>query len=95
MISQFRGAGDAMKIYIKTDEGIRFHIPLPMWMIKMGLSNTTIKIAAKNLKPDEKKHLEQINFRAIAKNIGELKKYKGLKIVDIKTNDGTEVKITV
>lgn len=84
-----------MKIYIKTDEGKKFYIPLPMWIIKLGLSNTTIKITTKNLSPEDKKHIEGIDFKSIAKNIGKLKSNKGLNIVDIKTKDGTEVKITV
>lgn len=84
-----------MKIYIKTDDGKKFSIPLPMWMIKMGLSIPTIKIAAKYLKEEDKKYIEQIDFKALSQNIGELKKYKGLKIVDVKSKDGTEVTITV
>lgn len=84
-----------MKIYIKNGDGKKFYIPLPMWMIKMGLSNVTIKIVAKNLSIENKKHLEQINFKALSKNIGELKEYKGLKIVDVKSKDGSEVTITV
>jgi hypothetical protein len=84
-----------MKIYIKTNDGKKFRIPLPLWMISLGLSNTTIKIATKNLKPEDKKYLEQIDFGALSQNIGELKQYKGLKIVDVKSKDGTEVTITV
>jgi hypothetical protein len=84
-----------MRIYIKTDDGKKFKIPLPMWMIRLGLSNTTIKLATKKLKPEDKKHIEQINFNELSKNIGELKKYKGLKIVDVKSKDGTEVTITI
>jgi hypothetical protein len=82
-------------IYIKTDEGKKFKIPLPMWMIRLGLSNAIIKIATKYLEPENKKYLEQINFSALSQNIGELKMYKGLKIVDVKSKDGTEVTITV
>ena len=84
-----------MRIYIKTDDGKKFSIPIPMWIISLGLSNATIKIATKNLKPEHKKHIEQIDFSVLSQNIGELKKYKGLKIVDVKSKDGTEVTITV
>lgn len=84
-----------MKIYIKDEDGKKYHIPLPIWVIKLGLSNTTIKIATKNLSPENKKQLEQINFKELSRSFGELKEYKGLKIVDIKSKDGTEVTITL
>ncbi|MDF2673922.1 MAG: hypothetical protein K0R09_2187 [Clostridiales bacterium] len=84
-----------MRIYIRTDEGKKFWIPLPMWMIRLGLSSATIRIATKNLREENKKYIEQIDFRALSQNIKELKKYKGLKIVDIKSKDGTKVTITV
>lgn len=84
-----------MRIYIKTDDGKKFHIPLPMWAIKLGLSKPVISMAAKHIKDDDLKYLDAINFDALSGCIGELKEYKGLNIVDIKSSDGTEVNITV
>lgn len=84
-----------MKIYIKTDEGKKFYIPLPMWVIRLCLSRQVIGIATRHIKDDYKKYLNEINFKALSGCIGELKEYKGLNIVNVKSGDGTEINITI
>lgn len=54
-----------------------------------------IKVNVKYINPKDKKYVEQIDFNAISNNFKLLKGHKGLKIVDIKSKDGSEVTITV
>lgn len=84
-----------MKIKIKDEKGKSFTIHLPMWLIRMGLSDFVIKKSLKHVDAENKKHVEKINFKSISKAFNELKQYKGLEIVEIESKDGTEVKITV
>jgi hypothetical protein len=48
----------------------------------------------KNIK--EKVHcIDEIDFIALRESLDILKRYKGLKILDVKSNDGTQVQIIV
>jgi hypothetical protein len=84
-----------MRIYVKENGKTVVNLPIPMWVIRMGLSNFTIRLATKKLKEEDRKHIDEIDFNKLSKNFRELKNHKGLKIVDIKSKDGSEVTITV
>lgn len=86
--------GDIMKISIVDDDGRRFTIPVPVWIVKIGLNNFVKKKIVEHAGSDAK-YIEGIDFDAIAQSFDELKNYKGMDIVDIKSKDGTSVKITV
>lgn len=82
-----------MRVYIKANNGMRFFIPAPLWVLKIGL-NTWIKdIIKKNLSDEQKQYIDYIDFRKLSRSIDLLKEYKGLTIVDIKAADGTFVNI--
>lgn len=86
-----------MRIYIKMEDGRRFFIPAPMWLIKGALSIGGIgtTIAKKYVSEEERKYMESIDFKEISKGFSVLNQYRGLKLVEIKSSDGTEVIIIV
>lgn len=84
-----------MRIYIKEKEGKTIRIPLPLWVLKLGCNEKIISFAMKHTPEKDRKYVEGIDFQAFKEGIDILKNYKGLKIVDIKDSDGTEVSITV
>lgn len=84
-----------MIVKIKDEDGKRFCIPVPMWIIRLGLSRFVIKRIKKHIKDDDLKFLDTIDFKALSKSFKELKKYKGLKMVDIKSGDGESIEIII
>lgn len=86
-----------MKIYIKTEEGKRFFIPAPMWLVKcaLGLGGVGTAIAKKYVSEDDLKYVESVDFKELRKGFGILQQYKGLKLLEVKSSDGTEVTIIV
>lgn len=84
-----------MIIRIRDEEGRKFTIPAPLWLLKLGMSKWVIRIALKHVGKEGKKHIEQIDFNALSKCLGDLKEYRGLKMVDINSKDGTKVEIII
>ena len=84
-----------MQIYIKTEEGKKIRIPLPMWLVRMGTRLPIERIARKHISEREAKCLEVIDWKEMRSLINSLSEYKGLKLVDVKANDGTEVLIQI
>lgn len=84
-----------MKIYIKTDEGRNIRIPVPMWFVRLGTRLPIEKIARKHMKEKDVKYLDVIDWNEMRKLLISLEEYKGLNLVDIKANDGTEVLIQI
>ncbi len=84
-----------MKIYIKTEEGKRIRIPIPMWTIRLGTKLPLEKIAKKHMREKDAKYLELIDWKEMRNLIISLSEYKGLNLVDIKASDGTEVLIQI
>jgi hypothetical protein len=86
-----------MKIYIKTTEGRVLRFPLPMSLVKLGLScgHYGIRAARKHVDKETLQYLEAIDFRLLGNSINELRYYKGLRIVDIKSSTGEEVSIII
>lgn len=72
-------------------------IPAPFWLVKaaLGMGRFGIRIAEKHIPENQLAYLETIDFREMKKAFDVLKAYKGLNMVDIKTKDGTEVKIVI
>lgn len=86
-----------LKIYLKIENGRRYFIPAPIWLVKagLGMGNFGVRIAKKHIPEDQIAYVESIDFRKLKVAIDVLKEYKGLNMVDIKAKDGTEVKIVI
>lgn len=82
-----------MRIYVRTNEGIRFWIPLPYWLIKLGTGNLTRKTMMKYIPKEQRIYVECIDFSKLRNAMNVLKEYKGLQIVDVMAKDGTVVNI--
>ena len=86
-----------MKIYIKikSRKKIPIPIPIPLSLIKMILSLSTGKLARKHIPENKKIYWDCINWQQLKDSVDLLKDYKGLKIVEVKASDGTEITIVV
>ncbi len=84
-----------MRIYIKTEEGKKIRIPVPMWIVRLGTRLPIEKIARKHMKEKDAKYLELIDWNEMRNLISSLSEYKGLTLVDVKASDGTEVLIRI
>lgn len=84
-----------MRIYIKTDEGRKLKIPVPMWVVRLATRLPIEKIVRKHIKEKDAKYLELINWDEMRNLVISLSEYKGLNLVDIRASDGTEVQIRI
>ncbi|HML38707.1 MAG TPA: hypothetical protein PKA19_15010 [Bacillota bacterium] len=86
-----------MKIYLRLENGKRFFIPAPIWLVKaaVGMGGFGLRIARKYAPQEQMVYFENIDFAEMKRAVNILKKHKGLNMVDVKTRDGTEVKIVI
>jgi hypothetical protein len=84
-----------MRIYIKTDEGRKLRIPVPMWVVRLATRLPIERIVRKHIKEKDAKYLELINWDEMRNLVISLSEYKGLNLVDIRASDGTEVQIRI
>ncbi|MDR3596668.1 hypothetical protein [Clostridium sp.] len=86
-----------MKIYLKLNNGRRFKIPAPIGLIKVVLSfgDFGASIAKKYITEEQKNYIDCIDFKELRKGFDVFKEYKGLKLVEVKSGDGTEVTIII
>ncbi|MBW9154128.1 hypothetical protein [Clostridium estertheticum] len=84
-----------MRIYIREKTGRKFFIPVPL-----GIAGAACKIADfvckrvdKHIDAQTKEILDCIDFNELAKGLKYLKGYKGLKLVEVKSQEGNEVTI--
>lgn len=84
-----------MRIYIKKEGGRRIRIPVPMWTIRLGTRFPIEKIIRKHMSEKDAEYLDLIDWGELGNLIISLNEYKGLDLVDIKANDGTEVLIQI
>ena len=84
-----------MRIYIKTGDGKKIRIPVPMWVVRLGTRFPIERIARKHMKEKDAKYLELIDWKEMRNLVLSLSEYKGLNLVDIKASDGTEVLIRI
>lgn len=82
---------------MKIENGRRYFIPAPMWVVKaaLGMGGFGMRIALRHMPEDQRIYVENIDFRELKKAMNVLKGYKGLNLIDVKTSDGTEVRIIV
>lgn len=90
-----------MHVKVKTKDA-RFSIPVPYVILNMAVSIISSEFLQKSINKWTKEYFEKkkmnFTFPIIDKQllkpiVKELKNYKGIVLVDIKANDGTEVKI--
>ena len=84
-----------MRIYIKTEEGRKLRIPVPMWVVRLATRLPIERIIRKHIKEKDAKYLELIDWKEMRSLISSLSEYKGLNLVDIKASDGAEVLIQI
>lgn len=86
-----------MRIRVREVNGVKLSIPFPLslmvFMVRRckGMLITTVK--SKNRKAIE--YLDYIDYEQLANAIEELKEYKGLKLVEIKSENGDEIVIEI
>lgn len=86
-----------MKIYIKLNNGRSFKIPAPIGLVKAALSlgGFGVRIAKRYIPMEQRQYIDSVDFKELRKSLDVLRDYKGLKMVDVKTEDGTEVRINI
>ncbi|WP_425458101.1 hypothetical protein [Bacillus rubiinfantis] len=90
-----------LRIKVKT-KNVRFTIPIPNVILNIGISVLSSKPFQQQLHKWTKEHLKEVKQdftipllekEMLKPILNELKRHKGLLLVDVKTKDGTEVKI--
>jgi hypothetical protein len=86
-----------LRIYVKLQGRRGFKIPAPIGLIKaiLGFGGFGLSIAKRYISEDQMQYVNSIDFRELGKSLDVLKHYKGLKIVEVRAIDGTEVNIVI
>lgn len=86
-----------MKIYIQHNNGRHFFIPVPMCIASFAcnISGFIIRLSEKYISEREREYINCIDFEKLGASLKYLKSYKGLKLIDIKTQEGYTVKIVI
>ncbi|MBU3201392.1 hypothetical protein LL037_04935 [Clostridium estertheticum] len=84
-----------MRIYIREKKGRKFFIPVPLSIAGAAckIADFVFKRINKHIDAQTKEILECIDFNELAKSLKYLKSYKGLKLVEVKSQEGNEVTI--
>ncbi len=85
-----------MRIVVKSKD-TNLNIPIPMFFVTTAIKSGKLVslLDNKNIDDRTKKILNSIDFSLIARNFKDLKKYKGLNLVEVRSKDGNEVYITI
>ncbi len=83
-----------MKIYIKSGK-MGFTVPVPNALLKFGISIVDAPFIQKHIPEKDKKYVNIIDWKELSSCIDILREYKGLKIVDVHSKDGSHVTITL
>jgi len=86
-----------LKIYVKLKSGRSFKIPAPIGLVKvaLGLGGFGVSIARRYIPMEQRQYIDCVDFRELRCCMDVLRDYKGLKMVDVKAADGTEVVIVI
>ncbi|MDR7242878.1 hypothetical protein [Priestia megaterium] len=88
-------------VKVKTKEA-RFNIPIPYALLNVAISIVSLKFFQKHVDKWTKEYFKRkelnFTFPLIDKSelkpiVKELKKHKGMVLVDVKATDGTEVRV--
>lgn len=82
-----------MRVYVKTNDGKTFWIPVPDFVLNFATGKFAERMAYKHVPEKDRKYLECVDFRELRCAIKILKEYKGLEIVNVNAKDGTKVSI--
>lgn len=90
-----------MKVVVRSKEG-NFTIPIPFFILKNGvrLTNFIFKTVMRKSPDSEeaqkfREYMEYIDMDVLLTGVDELKKHKGLKLVEVKGHDGSYVLVQV
>ncbi|EJO5347383.1 hypothetical protein NRP93_001461 [Clostridium botulinum] len=83
-----------MKIYIKSGK-MKFIIPVPNALLKFGISIVDAPFIQKHIPEKDKKYVNIIDWKNFSRCVDILKEYKGLKIVNVHSKNGSHVTITL
>lgn len=88
---------NVLRIYIKKSNRKTIFIPAPIGLVKiaLGFGNFGISVAKKYVPEEQRVYFENIDIQELSKSFDILKEYKGLKIVDVASPDGTLVKVII
>jgi hypothetical protein len=90
-----------LHIRVKSKD-VSFSVPVPFMILNLGISILCSKMLQKQVNEWSREYIEKkkipfvippLDKSALKRIIDELKNYKGIVLVDIKAQDGTEVKI--
>lgn len=86
-----------MRIYIREKAGKRFFIPVPLCVAGLGcrIAAYAIEKSGKHISEQQRDIIDCIDFNELAKSLRHLKGCRGLKLVEVKTQDGDGVTITL
>ncbi|HOK62459.1 MAG TPA: hypothetical protein PK083_00885 [Soehngenia sp.] len=86
-----------MKIYLKYSNEGKITLPIPFRLLILGLDITPyiMKKTSRYLSDQQREVLDCIDFKVLAKSMKVLKRYRGLKIVEIRSKEGEEISITI
>lgn len=85
-----------MRVCIRINKGRSFSIPVPMWIVKMGFSDFVKRCIIRYVPEKDRKYLEAIDFVQLQMSMDLLsREYKGLRLVEVNDNNGTEIYIIV
>ncbi|GIM29139.1 hypothetical protein CPJCM30710_18050 [Clostridium polyendosporum] len=84
-----------MRIYIREKTGRKFFIPVPLSIAGAAckIANFVFKRVDKHIDAQTKEILDCIDFDELARSLKHLKGYKGLKMVEVKSQEGDKITI--
>ncbi|MFL0249627.1 hypothetical protein ACJDT4_04265 [Clostridium neuense] len=83
-----------MRVYVKA-KGRKFFIPVPLCIANLGISIMQSSLVQRHIPEKDRKYVNMLDYNALRKCISDLREYKGLKLVEVKAKDGTEVTVII
>lgn len=84
-----------MRVYVRVNGSFRFFVPVPLGLAKAGLSLVKTPLIQKYIPEKNKKYIDMIDFDSLKECLNILRHYKGLKLVEVRAKDGTEVTVII
>ena len=84
-----------MRIWIREKRGRKFFVPVPLSLAGAAckIADFVLKRVDKHIDAQTKEILDCIDFDELARSLKHLKGYRGLKMVEVKSQGGDEVTI--
>ncbi|GAA0177853.1 hypothetical protein SH2C18_10010 [Clostridium sediminicola] len=84
-----------MKIRIKKNRRKIFTFYVPLGLVKFLLRDSFVRFAMRHSDEKERAYIKNIDFKALREAFNTLIEYKGLKLVNVESEDGDGVEIVV